>query len=110
MVFETVQVRFLLAGIALANVIEYGGLQPIQPAKPIFETSSASAIPVLDEIASNAPDGVIALNGFEGAVLNGLGYKSAGHAFLVPMPEWYRPYFPELTPEEYNVCLTGPQA
>lgn len=95
-------VNIVLIAIVIINILEFGSLQQLQPARPIFNTNNGSAIKILDAVAKNNPDNILALNGFEGTVLNGLGYKSVGHAFFLPTPEWYRQYFPELNKVEYN--------
>jgi len=95
-------VKVVLAVTVLSNVLAFVPLQPLQSARPIFDTAGGSAVEILDTIVASNPGQVLALNGFEGTILNGLGYRSVGHAFFLPMPEWYRSHFPELDKNQYN--------
>lgn len=94
--------NIFFASLLFPNLIVFGSYNPIQSAKEIFEKHSGPAIDALDYIAKNSRNEIVALERFEGAVLNGLGYKSAGHALLSPQPNVYRPYFKEIDEENFN--------
>jgi len=90
-------VRPLLVGCAaFANLLAFGGFNPIQSARPIFEGLDPEATAPLDRLARRHPRGWIVLHGTSGAWLNGLGYASATHVLYAPHREWFRPRLPDL--------------
>lgn len=94
----------LLAALAV-NISIFGRYNPIQSAKSIFNPSDSAGLQAISEIAKNSPNEVVSLNRFEGAVLNGLGFKSGGHALLKPQPDVYRKYFSYLDKNEFNLIF-----
>lgn len=88
--------------VLLLNLVIFGRLNSIQSAKPIFQTKSSAALEAIEEVAENSPDRIVALERFEGSVLNGLGFRSAGHALLTPQPQVYRRFFPEMSEIDFN--------
>jgi hypothetical protein len=89
--------------ISLAsNIFIFGKINPLQSAKPIFQPEASQAVEAIQKIAHESPDGIVALERFEGAVLNGLGFKSAGHALLTPQPQVYKRFFKSLPDDEFN--------
>jgi hypothetical protein len=91
----------MAAGALLVNVTAFGGFWGIQSAAPIFNRPANELTRSLDAIANAHPDKLLVVPGerFNGALMNGWGYRSAAHAFLVPHPDYLRQYFPD-TPEE----------
>lgn len=86
----------------LSNLVVFGRINPIQSAKTFFQPIDSPALETIHQIAKESPNGVIALERFEGAVLNGLGFKSAGHALFKPQPQVYRQFFTEMPDEAFN--------
>lgn len=92
----------LIFSCLLVNIFVFGRLNPIQSAKYFFSLPPTDALAAIQSIADNSPEGIVALDRFEGAVINGLGFRSAGHAFLNPQPQVYKQYFTTLSDEEFN--------
>jgi hypothetical protein len=88
----------LLASAALANALAFGGFNPIQSARPIFERADSPARRALDRLSQRHPRGWLVLAGDHGAWQNGWGYPAATHVLLAPQLDFFRALLPQ-TPE-----------
>lgn len=95
----------LLSGCFIFNVFINGGFNPIQSTRPIFDVPSSSIIEGLDiEYKNN--NQVLAVPGFPGMILNGLGYRSVSHVLAVPIMDfWKEKYGDTLTDDELNILF-----
>lgn len=95
---------FALILCAMAvNMVGFGRFNPIQSAVPIFERPKTPALAGLDADAAAHYRGWLTTPGhLPGAVLPGLGYKTPAHVLIAPQPEFFRPYFPEMAPADFN--------
>ena len=91
---------FLVA--LVPTVIGWGLFNPLQSTQVMFRTPDTEVTRELDALAATRPDGSIAVNGFTGALLNGVGYRSVTHVIVTPSPELFRPYFPDLDEQEFD--------
>lgn len=85
----------MLTGIAaLTNVVTFGTFNPLQSAKPIFHDYASGAIGQLREL--QARDGQVALPGWYGAALNGLGVRAINDTLISPQRAFFSERFPQL--------------
>ncbi len=91
-----------IACAAFANLLAFGGFNPIQSARPIFEPIEASVAEPLDRLAGRHPRGWLVLHRTSGAWLNGLGYRSATHVLFAPQLERFRSLLPELDEDTFR--------
>lgn len=92
----------LLGGAVLVAAISFGLFNPLQRAWPIFNRPETDVTRALDAQAAASPGGVLVVGGFNGAILNGWGYRSASHVLMSPQVERFQHMFPELPPERVN--------
>ena len=95
----------LLALVAGINVYGFGRFNPVQPAEPIFDVPETPTMRALRQTAAASPGGFLAEPGFVGATLNGLGFRSAGHALMSPQLTAFRKYFPSMDAAEFNAIF-----
>lgn len=84
----------------LVSFIVFFGFNPIQSARAIFDPHPVIT-KQLDEYV-NPKTGFLAINGYPGALLNGLGYKSVTHVTAVPALKLWRDKFQGLSDKEFN--------
>ena len=89
----------LLGASTLAGAILLFAFNPIQSARPIFERHDTPVVRAIE--AERAADGSLAMPGFPGAVLNGLGYASVSHVTAVPALDLWRSRYPDLPEAEF---------
>lgn len=87
-----------LAVAALANFYFFFGFNPWMSAKKIFEPPETPRLERLSELQQAHPRGWLVVGGYEhlGRTLNGLGFRSANHGFIVPETRVLRQLFPHL--------------
>ncbi|MFU9138722.1 hypothetical protein, partial [Erwinia tasmaniensis] len=73
---------------------------PVQSSETIF-SNHTNIKANLDPLV-NTKNGTLAVKGYFGATLNGLGYKSVTHVTAVPAMDVWRKYFPELDENKFN--------
>lgn len=81
--------------VAAVNIF----FNPIQSAKAIFEQDFAIK-KILNQYVNN--QNIIAIQGFPGATLNGLGYKSITHVTPIPQLTFWKQKYPDLPEEKFN--------
>jgi hypothetical protein len=85
----------MLAGVAaLTNVVTFGTFNPLQSAKPIFHDYTSGAIGQLRKL--QARDGQVALPGWYGAALNGLGIRAINDTLISPQRAFFSERFRQL--------------
>lgn len=93
----------VLACAAAANAAAFGGFNPLQSAKPIFHPPEIPALASLDRLAARHERGWLVLHGSDGAWPNAFGYRSAAHVLFAPQLDWFRPLFPGLSEEDFQL-------
>lgn len=91
---------FLVALLPL--IVGWGLFNPLQSTDVMFRKPDTEVTRELDALATTRPDGAIAVPGFAGAVLNGVGYRSVTHVITKPTPELFRRYFPTMDERRFN--------
>lgn len=85
-----------IAGLAAAGgAVAFLPFNPVQSAWPIFNLPDTVVLQRLSQQAQ-ANGGILAAEGFPGATLNGLGYRSASHVSPVPALALWRKCFANL--------------
>lgn len=92
----------LIFGAAAANALSFGGFNPVQQSRPIFDAPQTAITQMLDDLLARHSRGWLVVGGFHGAALNGLGYPSVAHVLIAPQLERFRELFPDLPSEEFN--------
>jgi len=87
------------------NLAHWSSFNPVQDARPLFDTPRTDALTALQVQADQDPRGWLVVPGFGGAVLNGLGFASISHAMAAPQTDWFAPWFPELGPGELRATF-----
>ncbi|WIM56538.1 hypothetical protein P7T05_08330 [Pantoea anthophila] len=90
---------FLLPAL-LASFFVFFKFNPIQSTDAIFSTHS-NAKNLLDS-SVDKKSGILAVEGYPGATLNGLGYKSVSHVTAVPALDIWRSKFPQIPQGEFD--------
>jgi hypothetical protein len=91
----------LIAMVAM-NVYVFGRFNPLQPARPIFQTPDSPIVRALYQEAAASPNGVLVEPQVVGSILNGLGFRSVSHTLLAPRLPVFRQFFPTMAPERFN--------
>jgi hypothetical protein len=95
------RVAILLTALVPTAVV-WGLFNPLQSTTVMFRKPDTAVTQELDLLASQRPDRAIAVDGFWGAVLNGVGYRSVTHVLTVPSPELFRVYFPDMDERRFD--------
>ncbi|MFU9138976.1 hypothetical protein [Erwinia tasmaniensis] len=85
---------------AIVSAIVIAPFNPIQSANAIFSDHKIIKNKI-DEYV-NPVDGTLAINGYPGATLNGLGYKSVTHVTAVPALMLWKKLFPNMNESEFQ--------
>jgi hypothetical protein len=115
-----VQIAWSATVLVLAlvpTVAAWGLFNPLQPTNVMFTKPDTDVTRSLDALSRQRPDAAIAVPGFAGSVLNGVGYRSVTQGLQTPSPELFRRYFPSMSEGEFeylfdrvaNVSLTDAQ-
>lgn len=92
----------LLTVVAAINFFEFGRFNPLQPAKPIFETPQTAVLTQLREEEAATPGHILLEQRFTGATLNGIGFRSVSHVLPAPELAIFRKYFPAMDSWRFN--------
>lgn len=92
----------LLLTAMLVNLIYFGGFNPAQSAKPIFELKESDLLQSLRNNQKTHPKGWLVTTGYPGAVLQGLGFNSVTHVLMMPKLEFFRALFPQMDEQHFN--------
>lgn len=95
----------VLAAALLANVVAFGGFNPIQSAKPIFARHDTPMLRALAETQAAHPQGWLVVEGHAGATLNGLGFRSISHVLAAPKLAFFRPIFPAMPDDAFTAIF-----
>lgn len=102
---------------AAANLIAFGGFNPIQRSAPLFERPRTATVEGLTQAQREDPRGWLVASGWPGALLNGWGFRSVSHNLVFPQPDFFAAYFPHLPRERRRALFhrtgtvtLGPQA
>jgi len=96
------RVFILISSATIANMLAFGSFNPIQSSIPIFHIPENPLIKELHQIQSSHPKDWLAIPGFPGAILNGLGFQSLSHVLVSPKLEFFRELFPNLPESDFN--------
>jgi hypothetical protein len=91
---------WVLAVAAAANVVSFGGVNPLQSSQPIFAHHDTPLLAQLFEEQQAHPRGWLVRGGFPGSVLNGMGLSAVNHMLILPEVDFFREFFPELPEDE----------
>ncbi|MGO9738499.1 MAG: hypothetical protein ACLPVO_13850, partial [Desulfomonilaceae bacterium] len=88
----------------IPNIIAWAPFNPIQSTRSIFsiQHEKTPVTMAFDRLAKLHPKGWITTPFYNGALLGGLGYKSLAHILPCPQLSWFRPYFPEMTDDQFD--------
>jgi len=92
----------LISSAAIANILAFGSFNPIQSSIPIFQIPENSLTKELHQIQFSHPKSWLAIPGYPGSVLNGLGFQSASHVLVSPKLEFFRNLYPEMPESNFN--------
>jgi hypothetical protein len=89
-----------VAALSFGASIYFAGFNPLQSTWPIFHREITPVTKLLD--TQTRADGLLAIPGFPGAVLNGWGYSSVSHVTFTPELEFWRTKFPGMEEEKFD--------
>jgi len=92
----------ILAVAFIINFIYFGGFNPGQSAKPIFEVKSSEVVAGLRQKQGQDPRGWLVMQGYRGALLSGVGLNSVATVLTQPKLVFFRELFPEMAEDEFN--------
>jgi len=92
----------ILAVAFIINFIYFGGFNPGQSAKPIFEVKSSDAVAELKRMQEQDPRGWLVIQGYRGALLGGVGLNPVTTVLMQPQLTFFRDLFPEMAEDEFN--------
>ena len=99
----------LLGVVAVTSLATFGIFNPLQSAKPIFDPPRIPFVEQLRQRASTDRRGWVMVElkqlGVLGAALNGLGVPAINHVLMAPQLEFFRPFFPDLSAQEFNAIF-----
>lgn len=93
---------FLLAAFVVPSAAYFIGFNPIQSTRPMFVKPQTTVTENLDRLQAANPKGWLVVNGFQGGVLNGQGYRSVTHTLYNPQPSFFADIVRDMTPEEFD--------
>ncbi|MBE8718363.1 DUF7657 domain-containing protein [Cellvibrio polysaccharolyticus] len=99
---HTKKLLVLLVTALLINLIYWGTFNPGQSAKPIFSLKQSPALNNLKELGQTHPKGWVAVGGYPGAILQGLGLPSISHVLMMPKSPFFRALFPEMSDNRFR--------
>jgi len=97
--------RLMLGTVVVLNAVVYLRFNPLQSADAIFDTPDSEVLEKLEKTQSETPGAYLAVVGYPGATLNGLGLRSVSHVLVAPKPDFFRPYFPQMNADEFNTLF-----
>ena len=95
----------IVAALVIGAAGTFGRFNPIQSARPIFKTPETPLVRAMRDMAAAHPKGWAALEGRHGAIFNGLGVRTINHALLAPQRDFFRPFFPDLLPDQFDLVF-----
>lgn len=98
--FSCKPINSFLITTLFASFLALFNFNPIQSSNAIF-SSHSKAKNILD-VSVDKKTGVLAIEGYPGATLNGLGYKSVSHVTAVPALDIWREKFADMPEDEFN--------
>jgi hypothetical protein len=92
------------AGLVALSTVVWGWalFNPVQSTRVMFRKPNTEVTRSLDRLAASRADRAIAVEGYSGAVLNGVGYRSVTHVITVPNPALFRRWFPFMPERRFN--------
>ena len=93
--------RILLLSSVTTGFLVLFPFNPIQKATSIFHIEKTKEIIRLNDMR-DSNNGVLAVKGFAGATLNGLGYRSVSHVTAVPSLKFWRKKYSNLSENEFQ--------
>src|SRR5262249_15732198 len=69
---------------------------------PIFDIPDSNTVELLFSEQARTPGSYLAVTGYRGATLNGLGLRSVSHLLIRPQPEFFRKYFPGMDKDDFD--------
>jgi hypothetical protein len=97
--------RILVLAAAVPNILVFGGFNPLQSTKTIFEKPKTLVLEKLDMILEQQGGQILAVPsdwGFAGATLTGYGYPSVSHAMFAPHLNLWKKYFPNIEEKKFR--------
>jgi hypothetical protein len=97
--------RILVIAAAVPNILVFGGFNPLQSTKTIFEKPKTLVLEKLDIILEQQGGEILAVPndwGFVGATLIGCGYPSVTHAMFAPHLKLWQKYFPNIEEKKFR--------
>ncbi len=86
---------YLMVGCVVAiNGLVFLRFNPLQSADPIFGIPDSNTLELLNAEQAATPGAYLAIGGYPGATLNGLGLRAVNHQLIRPEPDFFRKYFP----------------
>lgn len=98
-------VPLILLSCLAVNIVGFGWINPLQSAKPIFADVDSPLIRAFRHFQDRDPRHWTVVPGMPGAGLNGIGLKSISHVLPAPQLAFLRPYFPDLSDEQFNLLF-----
>jgi putative flippase GtrA len=99
--------QVILVSALVAGVLGYGSFNPFQSSFPIFHRPEAKFQKGYERLQREHPEKFLAVAGGagSGAVLNGWGFKSVTHVLVMPKLRFFRAYFPDMKPKEFDLLF-----
>lgn len=97
--------RIIVIGAAVPNILVFGGFNPLQSTKPIFEKPKTIVFEKLDIILEQQGSEILAVPNdwcFVGATLIGYGYPSVSHAMFATHLKLWEKYFPNIEEKKFK--------
>ena len=97
--------RIIVLAAAVPNILVFGGFNPLQSTKPIFEKPKTIVFEKLNIILEQQGGEILAVPndwGFVGATLIGYGYPSVTHAMFATHLELWEKYFPNIEEKKFR--------
>jgi hypothetical protein len=92
----------MLCAVVAINALLFLRFNPLQSAYPIFDVPENILLDELIATQSDTPGAYLAVSGYPGATLNGLGLRSVSHVLIKPQPESFRQYFPNMERDAFE--------
>jgi hypothetical protein len=99
---STHRAGLLLGAFVLPSALYFLPFNPLQSSRNIFEAPSTEQTLRLAKIQKNDPRNWLVVNGYQGGILNGMGFNSVTHTLWNPRPEFFRQLVTDLSEDDFN--------
>ncbi len=94
--------RLVLIALTATAFLTFGQFNPVQPARPIFESHRNLVLDAMRAYSAANPHGMVVVPTAYGAIINGAGIPALNHTLLRPQLAFFRRAYPDMPAEAFE--------